>query len=62
MVLSAYSLRRISYCDFVSFRESRAVDMESLCVVAGKHVWSVRVDLHILDNGGYVLLADIMNL
>lgn len=34
-------------------RESRAVDMESLCVVAGKHVWSVRVDLHILDNGGY---------
>jgi len=49
------------------FRESRAVDMESLCVVAGKHVWSVRVDLHILDNGGYVLLGyalsdDIINL
>ncbi len=37
----------------VILRESRAVDMESLCVVAGKHVWSVRVDLHILDNGGY---------
>jgi exosome complex RNA-binding protein Rrp42 (RNase PH superfamily) len=31
------------------------VDMESLCVVAGKYVWSVRIDLHILDNGGYVL-------
>ena len=49
------------------FRESRAVDMESLCVVAGKHVWSVRVDLHILDNGGYGLLGyalsdDIINL
>uniref|UniRef100_A0A804N9U7 Exosome complex component RRP45B n=1 Tax=Zea mays TaxID=4577 RepID=A0A804N9U7_MAIZE len=26
--------------------------MEFLCVFAGKHVWSVRVDLHILDNGG----------
>ena len=54
-------------CFFYSFRESRAVDMESLCVVAGKHVWSVRVDLHILDNGGYVLLGyalsdDIINL
>lgn len=34
-------------------RESRAVDMESLCVVAGKSVWAIRVDLHILDNGGY---------
>ena len=33
------------------FRESRAVDMESLCVVAGKHVRSMRVDLDILDNG-----------
>ncbi|XP_006647360.1 exosome complex component RRP45A-like isoform X2 [Oryza brachyantha] len=36
-------------------RESRAVDMESLCVVAGRHVWSVRVDLHILDNGGNLI-------
>jgi exosome complex RNA-binding protein Rrp42 (RNase PH superfamily) len=44
------------FCVFVYIffvRESRAVDMEFLCVVAGKHVWSVRVDLHILDNGGY---------
>jgi exosome complex RNA-binding protein Rrp42 (RNase PH superfamily) len=40
---------------WVFLRESRAVDMESLCVVAGKQVWSVRVDLHILDNGGYEL-------
>ena len=43
------------------------MDMESLCVVAGKHVWSVRVDLHILDNRGYGLLGyalsdDIINL
>ena len=33
-------------------RESRAVDTESLCVLSGKSVWAVRVDLHILDNGG----------
>ncbi|XP_043690017.1 exosome complex component RRP45A-like isoform X2 [Telopea speciosissima] len=38
-------------------RESRAVDTESLCVVAGKFVWSIRVDLHILDNGGNLVDA-----
>ncbi|TVU05964.1 hypothetical protein EJB05_49150 [Eragrostis curvula] len=37
--------------------ESRAVDMESLCVVPGKYVWSLRVDLHILDNGGNLIDA-----
>ncbi|WVZ62025.1 hypothetical protein U9M48_011818 [Paspalum notatum var. saurae] len=42
---------------FSPLRESRAVDMESLCVVAGKQVWSVRVDLHILDNGGNLIDA-----
>lgn len=36
-------------------RESRAVDMESLCVISGKLVWAVRVDLHILDNGGNLI-------
>lgn len=56
-------------CLYIFFfvRESRAVDMEFLCVFAGKHVWSVRVDLHILDNGGYglksyKLFADVINL
>ncbi|XAR60352.1 hypothetical protein NMG60_11033688 [Bertholletia excelsa] len=38
-------------------RESRAVDMESLCVVAGKLVWAIRVDIHILDNGGNLVDA-----
>lgn len=38
---------------FLLTRESRAVDMESLCVLSGKLVWAVRGDLHILDNGGY---------
>ncbi|PHT25954.1 Protein ECERIFERUM 7, partial [Capsicum baccatum] len=38
-------------------RESRVVDTESLCVVSGKWVWSIRLDLHILDNGGNVVDA-----
>lgn len=38
-------------------RESMAVDTESLCVVAGKLVWAIRVDLHILDNGGNLVDA-----
>ncbi|XP_034674405.1 exosome complex component RRP45A-like isoform X1 [Vitis riparia] len=38
-------------------RESRAVDMESLCVLAGKLVWSIRIDLHIIDNGGNLIDA-----
>ncbi|PSS21622.1 Exosome complex component RRP45B like [Actinidia chinensis var. chinensis] len=38
-------------------RESRAVDMESLCVIAGKLVWAIRIDLHILDNAGNLVDA-----
>ncbi|KAL8149687.1 hypothetical protein AgCh_006632 [Apium graveolens] len=38
-------------------RESRAVDTESLCVVAGRVVWSIRIDIHILDNGGNLVDA-----
>ncbi|XVE78930.1 hypothetical protein DITRI_Ditri14bG0017700 [Diplodiscus trichospermus] len=38
-------------------RESRAVDTESLCVLAGKFVWAIRIDLHILDNGGNLVDA-----
>eukprot|EP00898_Chlorokybus_atmophyticus_P003711 jgi/Chlat1/4340/Chrsp29S04497 len=33
-------------------RLGRAVDMEALCVAAGRKVWSLRVDIHALDNGG----------
>ncbi|KAF7827264.1 exosome complex component RRP45A-like isoform X1 [Senna tora] len=33
-------------------RESRAVDTESLCILSGKLVWAIRIDIHILDNGG----------
>ncbi|XP_038999072.1 exosome complex component RRP45B-like isoform X1 [Hibiscus syriacus] len=38
-------------------RESRAVDTESLCILAGKYVWAIRIDLHILDNGGNLVDA-----
>ncbi|CAH1452018.1 unnamed protein product [Lactuca virosa] len=38
-------------------RESRAVDTESLCVISGKLVWSIRIDLHIIDNGGNLVDA-----
>ena len=33
-------------------RESGAIDTEALCIVAGEKVWSVRLDMHILDDHG----------
>jgi len=33
-------------------RKSQAVDVESLCVVAGKNVWSIRCDVTVLDHRG----------
>lgn len=33
-------------------RRSGALDTESLCLVAGKKCWSVRVDLHVLSHDG----------
>jgi len=33
-------------------RQARALDVEGLCVVAGRRVWAVRVDAHVIDNGG----------
>eukprot|EP00271_Cylindrocystis_brebissonii_P009244 TRINITY_DN23950_c0_g1_i1.p1 TRINITY_DN23950_c0_g1~~TRINITY_DN23950_c0_g1_i1.p1 ORF type:complete len:579 (+),score=148.77 TRINITY_DN23950_c0_g1_i1:520-2256(+) len=38
-------------------RESRAIDAESLCVAPGRSVWAIRVDAHILDNGGNLIDA-----
>jgi len=37
-----------------ALRESRAIDLESLCVLAGEKVWQVRLDAHVLDNDGNV--------
>lgn len=35
-------------------KDSRAVETESLCIVAGEKVWSVRVDIHVLDSCGNI--------
>eukprot|EP00038_Savillea_parva_P010531 m.190969 g.190969 ORF g.190969 m.190969 type:complete len:370 (+) comp18193_c0_seq1:195-1304(+) len=40
-----------------ALRESRAVETESLCIVAGEKVWSVRVDVTVLDHGGNLVDA-----
>ncbi|KAJ2785815.1 3'-5'-exoribonuclease [Coemansia interrupta] len=38
-------------------RQSRAVDTEALCIMAGEQVWAVRVDLHFLDHCGNLVDA-----
>jgi len=40
-----------------SIKESRALDVECLCVLSGEKVWSLRVDVIVLDNFGNVLDA-----
>jgi exosome complex component RRP45 len=35
-----------------ALRMSQAIDVESLCVVASKHVWSVRTDVTVIDDRG----------
>lgn len=38
-----------------AIRRSRAIDTESLCIVAGQKCWSVRADVHVLDfDGGLI--------
>ncbi|EGT53212.1 CBN-EXOS-9 protein [Caenorhabditis brenneri] len=36
-------------------RDSRCIDVESLCIRAGKEIWKVRVDVRILDDDGSLL-------
>ena len=43
-----------------ALKESRAVETESLCIVAGEKVWAVRVDVTVLDHCGN--LADAVAL
>ncbi|GAA5824690.1 hypothetical protein JCM3770_000088 [Rhodotorula araucariae] len=38
-----------------ALRRSNAVDREALCIVAGQKVWSIRVDVHFLDDEGNML-------
>ena len=37
-----------------AIRETGAVDVESLCVLAGRRVWHVRCDVHVLDACGNI--------
>ena len=37
-----------------AIRETGAVDVESLCVLAGRRVWNIRVDVHVLDACGNI--------
>lgn len=38
-------------------RESKCIDLESLCIQEGKEVWMVNVDIHILDHDGNLIDA-----
>ncbi|KAI1816747.1 ribosomal protein S5 domain 2-type protein [Poronia punctata] len=38
-------------------RRSNALDLESLCLIAGQKCWSVRVDLHVLSHDGNLIDA-----
>ncbi|OWF51161.1 Exosome complex component RRP45 [Mizuhopecten yessoensis] len=36
-------------------KESRCVDMESLCIISGEKVWQVRTDIHVLNHDGNII-------
>ncbi|XP_018591267.1 exosome complex component RRP45 [Scleropages formosus] len=38
-------------------RNSKCIDTESLCVVAGEKVWQIRVDIHVLNHDGNIMDA-----
>ncbi|CAH1777156.1 unnamed protein product [Owenia fusiformis] len=38
-----------------SIKNSRCVDLESLCIMAGEKVWELRVDVHVLNHEGNIL-------
>jgi exosome complex RNA-binding protein Rrp42 (RNase PH superfamily) len=35
-------------------RDSRAIDMEALCITPGQRVWQLRVDIHVLSDDGNI--------
>jgi len=37
--------------------ESRCIDTESLCITTGRRVWTIRVDVHVLNYDGNVIDA-----
>ena len=43
-----------------TLKGSYAIDTEALCILAGKSVWSIRVDVTVLDNDGNVLDCSLL--
>lgn len=44
-----------------ALRDSHAVDLEALCVIAGRRVWYLRVDIHVLDADGNLTDAVVLS-
>lgn len=44
-----------------ALRDSHAVDLEALCVIAGRKVWFMRVDIHVLDADGNLADAAVLS-
>lgn len=44
-----------------AFKNSRAVDLESLCIITGQRVWNIRVDIHVIEDDGNVLDATMLS-
>lgn len=42
-----------------TFKSSRAIDLESLCIITGQRVWNVRVDVHIIEDDGNAVDAAV---
>lgn len=40
-----------------SLKGSKAIDTEALCIIARKKVWSIRVDIHVIDHYGNLIDA-----
>jgi exosome complex component RRP45 len=53
------SLDSTTICNYVErvLRGSKAIDTESLCVLGGRSVWSIRADTHVLNDDGALLDA-----
>ncbi|XP_034044773.1 exosome complex component RRP45 [Thalassophryne amazonica] len=51
--LSVKLNRQLERC----LRNSKCIDMESLCVVSGEKVWQIRVDVHTLNHDGNLMDA-----
>lgn len=41
-------------------RESKAIDMEKLCLEEGKKVWAVNIDIHVIDHDGNLIDASAL--